>query len=78
MCNPQATSPFIDPVTKKKIAFVDKGPREALEMSERFELHTLDTHLGGSLKSNLFDLEQYAQRMKVRGPDMQHYYPCAL
>jgi hypothetical protein len=35
-------------------------------MSERFELHTLDSFLGGSLKSNLFDLEQYAQRMKVR------------
>lgn len=61
----KAVSPFIDPVTKKKIGFVDKGPKEALEMSERFELHTLDSFLGGSLKSNLFDLEQYAQRMKV-------------
>ena len=25
---PQAVSPFIDPITKKKIAFVDKGAQE--------------------------------------------------
>lgn len=61
----KAVSPFIDPITKKKIAFVDKGPKESAEMSARFELSTLERSLGGNLKSPLFDLETYGQRMKV-------------
>jgi len=34
-------------------------------MSARFELSTLERSLGGNLKSPLFDLETYGQRMKV-------------
>lgn len=31
----QAVSPFIDSVTKQKIVFVDKGPKEVEAMNER-------------------------------------------
>lgn len=33
--HPQAVQPFIDPVTKQKIVFVDKGPKEKDEMGAR-------------------------------------------
>lgn len=34
-------------------------------MSERFDLAHIESCMGGNLKSPLFDLEQYGQRMKV-------------
>jgi hypothetical protein len=36
-------------------------------MSERFDLGHIESCMGGNLKSPLFDLEQYSQRMKVGG-----------
>jgi hypothetical protein len=35
------------------------------DMGQRFEPHTLEACLGGSLKGPLFDLDAYAARMKV-------------
>ena len=34
-------------------------------MSERFDLGHIESCMGGNLKSPLFELEQYSQRMKV-------------
>eukprot|EP00775_Hariotina_reticulata_P009392 gene9392-9555_t len=61
----RAVSPFIDPVTKKKIAFVDRGRHEEVEMLERFHLEHIESCMGGQLKAPLFNLEDYRERMQV-------------
>ncbi|WIA18642.1 hypothetical protein OEZ85_003348 [Tetradesmus obliquus] len=61
----KAVSPFIDPITKKKIAFVDKGPHEEPEMSARFHLEHIESCMGGRHQGMLFKLEDYRQRMQV-------------
>eukprot|EP00878_Enallax_costatus_P038091 GHUV01043242.1.p1 GENE.GHUV01043242.1~~GHUV01043242.1.p1 ORF type:complete len:239 (+),score=55.01 GHUV01043242.1:696-1412(+) len=61
----KAVGPFIDPVTKKKIAFIDKGPQEASELAERFNLDHIEACMGGNHKDMLFNLQQYRQRMEA-------------
>lgn len=45
---------------------------QSAEMGERFELGHIETCMGGQLKSPLFDLETYGQRMKVRVECWRH------
>eukprot|EP00882_Tetradesmus_deserticola_P003067 GHRQ01003256.1.p1 GENE.GHRQ01003256.1~~GHRQ01003256.1.p1 ORF type:complete len:298 (+),score=113.14 GHRQ01003256.1:180-1073(+) len=61
----KAVCPFIDAVTKKKIAFVVKGPQEEPEMSSRFHLEHVESCMGGRYPGLLFQLDDYRQRMQV-------------
>eukprot|EP00879_Flechtneria_rotunda_P003493 GHRR01003723.1.p1 GENE.GHRR01003723.1~~GHRR01003723.1.p1 ORF type:complete len:296 (+),score=96.30 GHRR01003723.1:372-1259(+) len=61
----KAVSPFIDPITKKKITFVEKGSQEATVMSERFDLHHVEACMGGYYSGDLFKLDEYRRRMQV-------------
>ena len=59
----QATKPFIDPVTFRKIVFVDKGRTGDAFMSEKFPMTQMEKCLGGS-SDWAFSLEKYAQEMR--------------
>lgn len=59
----QATKPFIDPVTFRKIVFVDKGHAGDALMSEKFPMAQMEKCLGGS-SDWAFSLERYAQEMR--------------
>lgn len=58
----QATKPFIDPVTHKKIVFVDAHDTQT--MPQLFYLDHLEECMGGSLPSEqVFSLEKYRAEM---------------
>mmetsp|Transcript_40396 Transcript_40396/g.114370 ORF Transcript_40396/g.114370 Transcript_40396/m.114370 type:complete len:269 (-) Transcript_40396:1339-2145(-) len=56
-------SPFIDPVTYKKIIFLEKGSKEKEAMGKYFDMEHLEPAFGGS-GPPAFSLEEYAARMK--------------
>lgn len=58
----RAISPFIDPVTNRKIVFVDKGPKGKETLSKYFQFSTLDKSFGGMGPSD-FVFEEFEQRM---------------
>eukprot|EP00195_Chlamydomonas_chlamydogama_P007148 CAMPEP_0202896822 /NCGR_PEP_ID=MMETSP1392-20130828/5743_1 /ASSEMBLY_ACC=CAM_ASM_000868 /TAXON_ID=225041 /ORGANISM="Chlamydomonas chlamydogama, Strain SAG 11-48b" /LENGTH=277 /DNA_ID=CAMNT_0049582305 /DNA_START=251 /DNA_END=1080 /DNA_ORIENTATION=+ len=59
----KAVSPFIDPVTKQKINFIDKGPKEKAEMEERFHMNEMEECIGGGHPGYRFNLEEYEKQM---------------
>jgi hypothetical protein len=53
-------------VTAKKIHFVNKGDKaEAASMAALFNMEHMDSSLGGSSATPMFQLEEYAQRMRA-------------
>ena len=59
----QATGPFIDPVTKQKINFVEKNAKGTATMAEKFDLDQLEECLGGR-STWQFDFEAYCTAMQ--------------
>ncbi|KAG2436734.1 hypothetical protein HXX76_006258 [Chlamydomonas incerta] len=59
----KAVQPFIDPVTKQKIVFVDKGAKEKAEMDARFDLTQMEQCMGGALPNYAYDHDKYGSRM---------------
>lgn len=57
----QATRPFIDPITFKKIVFVD-GSSAAI-MDQKFDMTKMEACLGGTSEWT-FNLASYAQQAK--------------
>ncbi|GAX82158.1 hypothetical protein CEUSTIGMA_g9586.t1 [Chlamydomonas eustigma] len=55
----RAVSPFIDPVTKQKIIFVDKGPKEQKEMGDRFNMEEMEEAIGGGVKRFVYNKDDY-------------------
>jgi len=67
----KAVAPFIDPVTKKKIAFVDKGSKgEIAAMEEWFDLDHIEPCMGGQHAGDLFVLPEYRERMRQEDQDV--------
>lgn len=62
----QATSPFIDPVTHKKIFFCDKGEKGDATMARFFRMDQMDECLGGTGPSQ-FDRETYEKQQQQEG-----------
>lgn len=62
----QAVSPFIDPVTKKKIFFLDSAAGDR-KMAELFDLDDIETCMGGRVPGTLYNHEEYGQRMMEVG-----------
>jgi hypothetical protein len=58
----QAVSPFIDPVTYKKIGFV-MGDKDLRIMEEHYDLADTEECLGGR-NSSVFDFEAYGREMR--------------
>ncbi|MEW5317103.1 MAG: hypothetical protein WDW38_008431 [Sanguina aurantia] len=58
----RAVSPFVDAVTKAKIFFVNKNPKEAEQMREKMPLEKMDRCMGGDVEDT-FDLPSYEVRM---------------
>ena len=52
-------SPFIDSVTKEKIVFIDKGPKEAKEMDSRFHMDKMEDSIGGGRKGLIYNKDDY-------------------
>ena len=57
----QATRPFIDPITFKKIVFVDSS--SAALMDQKFDMTKMEACLGGT-GGWTFDLASYARQMQ--------------
>ncbi|GAB4822310.1 hypothetical protein N2152v2_009356 [Parachlorella kessleri] len=71
----RAVWPFIDPVTYKKVVFVNKKSPEGL-MGSYFHLEGLDAALGGTATlQDIFSWQQYAAQMADR--DSQRLLPGA-
>ena len=56
-------SPFIDPVTYKKIVFLDKGAKGQEAMGKHFDMDRLESAFGGKGPA-AFSLEEFAARMR--------------
>ncbi|KAG2497600.1 hypothetical protein HYH03_004345 [Edaphochlamys debaryana] len=59
----KAVQPFIDPVTKQKIVFVDKNSHEGAAMEERFDMEQIESCMGGKLQGHAYDQDKYGARM---------------
>ncbi|KXZ53519.1 hypothetical protein GPECTOR_7g969 [Gonium pectorale] len=59
----RAVQPFIDPVTKEKIKFIDKGVHEHEQMLEKFDLEQMEQCVGGKLSGYAYNHEKYSARM---------------
>ena len=60
----QATKPFIDPVTHKKIVFIDN--RNIMAMPQHFHMESIEQCMGGSLTSEqAFNLQRYRAEMEA-------------
>lgn len=67
----QAVRPFIDPVTHKKIVFVDT--KDTQIMQDLFYLDHLEQCMGGSLPSEqVFNLEKYRAEMLREDAEQEH------
>ena len=65
----QACKPFVDPITKNKILFLDKSAASKKLMAEKFDLAQLEECLGGSLPaSDAFNMQTYGSCMQVCTP----------
>lgn len=60
----KAVQPFLDPVTKAKIVFVDKGAQEKEMMEARFDMSAMEQSMGGGLPGCAYDHAQYGERMR--------------
>ena len=58
----QATKPFIDPVTNRKIHFVE-GAQQAALMAEKFDMDHMEECLGGRNPAP-FDFEAFGAEMR--------------
>lgn len=65
----QAVSPFIDPVTSKKLFFCDKGAKGDAIMARFFNMDQMDKCLGGHGPSQ-FDYEAYAKQQSEESARM--------
>ena len=69
----QATKPFIDPVTHKKIVFVDA--HDTTSMPEHFHMESLEQCMGGSLSlEQVFNLNHYRAEMMSEDAQQQQAY----
>ena len=69
----QATKPFIDPVTHKKILFIDAS--NTTTMPEHFHMESLEQCMGGSLSSSqVFNLDHYRAEMTAEDARQQQAY----
>lgn len=69
----KATKPFIDPVTHKKIVFVDA--HDTTSMPEHFHMESLEQCMGGSLSSEqVFSLNHYRAEMMSEDAQQQQAY----
>ena len=69
----QATKPFIDPVTHKKILFIDAN--NTTTMPEHFHMESLEQCMGGSLSSSqVFNLDHYRAEMTAEDARQQQAY----
>ncbi|GIL56368.1 hypothetical protein Vafri_11730 [Volvox africanus] len=59
----KAVQPFIDPVTKEKIVFVDKGGHENAQMAARFDPDQLEQCMGGNMPGIAYDQDKYTDKM---------------
>ena len=55
----KAVSPFIDPVTKQKIQFIDKGKKEAEQMNSLFFMDKMESEIGGGYPGLLYKKAEY-------------------
>ena len=55
----KAVSPFIDPVTKQKIQFIDKGKKEAEQMNSLFFMDKMESEIGGDYPGLLYQRSEY-------------------
>ncbi|KAK9843107.1 hypothetical protein WJX74_007090 [Apatococcus lobatus] len=61
----KACKPFVDPITKNKILFLDKSAGSQKLMAEKFDLAQLEECLGGSLPaSEAFNMQTYGSCMQ--------------
>ncbi|GFR40545.1 hypothetical protein Agub_g1118, partial [Astrephomene gubernaculifera] len=55
----KAVQPFIDPVTKQKIVFVEKGAQGNAEMAARFPIDQVEQCMGGNLPGYAYDHDKF-------------------
>lgn len=66
----QATKPFVDPVTHKKIVFIDN--QNTTSMPQHFYMDSLEQCMGGNLTSEqAFNLQQYKAEMEAEDAQRQ-------
>mmetsp|Transcript_33152 Transcript_33152/g.98674 ORF Transcript_33152/g.98674 Transcript_33152/m.98674 type:complete len:293 (-) Transcript_33152:239-1117(-) len=67
----KAVAPFIDPVTKEKIKFVDKGSKEAAQMQEKFDMSEMEKCVGGQRDGLLYDAAKYEEHCRKYDQEIQ-------
>ena len=69
----QAVSPFIDPITSKKIYFCDKGSKGDETMARFFRMEQMDECLGGT-GSSQFNFEEYEKQQVLEEKALMNGY----